>query len=61
LKLEYDEPLSNFAFNFNVRRYSTGVRYDSVLLNLYPDGASGGALQVASIKPRVESAPGFSA
>jgi len=22
LKLEYDEPLSNLAFNFNLRRYS---------------------------------------
>jgi hypothetical protein len=22
LKLEYDEPLSNFAFNFNLRRYT---------------------------------------
>ena len=25
LKLEYAEPLSNFAFNFNLRRYSKGV------------------------------------
>jgi hypothetical protein len=22
LKLQYDEPLSNFAFNFNLRRYN---------------------------------------
>ena len=24
LKLQYDEPLSNFAFNFNLRRFSAG-------------------------------------
>ena len=23
MKLQYDEPLSNFAINFNLRRYST--------------------------------------
>jgi hypothetical protein len=26
LKLKHDEPLSNVAFNFNLRRYSVGVR-----------------------------------
>jgi hypothetical protein len=26
LKLEYDEPLSNVAFNFNLRRYAMGER-----------------------------------
>jgi len=26
LKLQYDEPLSNFAFNFNLRRYSQALR-----------------------------------
>jgi hypothetical protein len=25
LKLQCDEPLSNFAFNFNVRRYNPGA------------------------------------
>jgi hypothetical protein len=25
LKLQCDEPLSNFAFNFNVRRYTEGL------------------------------------
>ena len=25
LKLKYDEPPSNFAFKFNLRRYSTGA------------------------------------
>ena len=31
LKPKYDEPLSNFAFNFNLRCYSMG-------LNMTPDG-----------------------
>jgi hypothetical protein len=26
LKLQYGEPLSNFAFNFNSRRYIVGLR-----------------------------------
>jgi len=26
LKLDYDEPLSNFAFNFNLRRYHKYVK-----------------------------------
>jgi hypothetical protein len=25
LKLKCDEPLSNFAFNFNLRRYTMGI------------------------------------
>jgi len=25
LKLKYDEPLSNFAFNFKLHRYTTGL------------------------------------
>jgi hypothetical protein len=25
LKLQYDEPLSNFAFNFNLRRYTPAL------------------------------------
>ena len=29
MQLQCDEPLSNFAFNFNLRRY-TGVPYDIV-------------------------------
>jgi len=29
LKLKHDEPLSNFAFNFNVQRYTVGrIRQD---------------------------------
>ena len=34
LKLEYAEPLSNFAFEFNLRRYTKGV--DEVYPNLNP-------------------------
>jgi len=28
LKLKYDEPLSNFAYNFNLRRYTTVGRIE---------------------------------
>ena len=31
LKLKVDEPLSSFAFNFNLRRYSTGTATRSVV------------------------------
>ena len=51
MKLKCDEPLSNVAFNFNVRRY-TGARGGGGAANC------GGAAQVDSIKTRVESAPG---
>jgi len=60
LKLKYVELLSNFAFKCNLRRYTAAH-------NSHPhnsDAANeflGGAVQVDSIKPRVESAPGFSA
>jgi hypothetical protein len=30
LKYECDEPLSNFAFDFNLRRYTPGSTYDDV-------------------------------
>jgi hypothetical protein len=39
--------LSSFAFKFNLRRYNVG------------DYGLGGALQLDSIKTRVDSAPGF--
>ena len=47
LELKYDELLSSFAFNFNLRRY-----------DLTPDDAdiNGKAVQVDSIKTRVERA-----
>jgi hypothetical protein len=35
LKLRYDEPLSNFAFNFNLRHYSKGT-----YLGLHPSQAA---------------------
>jgi len=31
LKLQYDEPLSNFAFNFNLRRYNKAVQRHAAL------------------------------
>jgi hypothetical protein len=40
LKLQYDEPFSNFAFEFNLRRCSTGAR--------------GRTVQVDPIKPKLE-------
>jgi len=32
LKLEYDEPLSSVAFNFNLRRYSEALRTELAAL-----------------------------
>jgi hypothetical protein len=62
LKLKFGEPLSNFAFNFNLRRYSTEQRELSAQYPLSCFSAGKGrAVQVDSIKTRVESAPGFSA
>jgi hypothetical protein len=40
LKLQYDEPLSNFALNFNLRRYSLAL--------LHPDRSSEVAQQAAA-------------
>jgi hypothetical protein len=55
LKLKCDEPLSNDAFKLNLRRYNV-VDY---LIGDSP--VRGWAVQVDSIKTRVESAYGFSA
>ena len=52
VKPKYDDPLSKFAFSFNVRRYIMVV-----LQTEHP----GRAAQADSIKTRVESAPRFSA
>ena len=83
MKLRYDELLSNFAFNFKLRRYTTvqahgraAVHTRSTLVTQAADsqyslaeinvGAKlgrhdlGWAVQVDSIKIRVESAYGFS-
>jgi hypothetical protein len=43
----------NDFFNFNLRRYAVGEEHGGPV--------PGGAVQVDSIKTRVESAPGFSA
>jgi hypothetical protein len=32
LKLRYDEPLSNFAFNFNLRHYIEGISFGTRLI-----------------------------
>jgi len=73
LKLEHEKQLSNFAFNFNSRRYTvaTAAAADATAANTAGPLASvdatdadvvrGRAVQVGSIKPRVESAYGFSA
>jgi len=68
LKLQHDQPLANSAFNFNLRRYSWGrdlngettppsttTAYSAI------SAGSSKAVQVDSIKTRVESAYGFSA
>jgi hypothetical protein len=64
LKLKCDEPLSKTAFNFNLRHYTGGASTRTVMLTRVLFGVLptlGGALQLASIKTRVESVPGFSA
>ena len=72
LKLKCDEPLSNVAFKFNVRRYvavvhagpqtpaadgaATSDKYLIALLGYdAEDATNGGAVQVDSIKTRVET------
>ena len=51
LKLRYDSLLSNSAFKFNLRRYTEGGRLDA----LRWARGHGKALQVESIKTRVEA------
>ena len=61
LKLEYDEPPSNFAFKFDLRRY---IKADHASVLRRPEGVAaewpadlpGRTVQVDSIKTRVESA-----
>jgi hypothetical protein len=59
LKLKYDEPLSKFAFKLNLRRYTEGR--GTAAASEPPFEEPGGAVQVDTIKTRVESASGFSA
>jgi hypothetical protein len=43
LKLKYDEPLSSFAFNFNLRRYNAGIRERLLLqMEMQAEGDAGG-------------------
>jgi hypothetical protein len=67
LKLKCDEPLSNVAFNFNLRRY-TKVLVTTVIMTLggysvatFGDTVGRCRLTLDSIKTLVDSAPGFSA
>jgi len=62
LKLIRDEPLSNFAFKFNLRRYDSGGEYNSAdsaaLHTLEAAGGSGGGFgSFASISPRAAAMP----
>jgi hypothetical protein len=56
LKLECDESLSNFAFKFNLRHYTAA---DDLMAAAMQMSGLGGAVQVDSIKTRVESAAWF--
>jgi hypothetical protein len=58
LKLKYYILLSSFAMKFSLRHYDGALQRAAVLRRLQRQG---GAVQVASIKTRVESTPGFSA
>jgi hypothetical protein len=51
LKLTYDEPLSKFAFNFSLRRYT------KVVFPPFDSGNIGKAVQVDLVKPTLK-APG---
>ena len=58
MKLKYDEPLSSFAFKFNLHRYTTGATTPGlVLLALRIVFALGEAVQVDPITPTLK-APG---
>jgi len=57
LKLKYDDPLSNVAFNFNSRRYSEVPRRQQHQ-QISERDTQGRAVQVDTIKTRVESAYG---
>jgi len=70
LKLKCDEPLSNFAFNVNLRRYTQVVLQAAYANNFLAIDAAGsfeinrctvGRYRSNTIKTRVESASGLSA
>ena len=48
LKLKYDEPLSNFGFNYNLRRYTMGEDVQVVMLG------SGQGLTLVHFSPQPE-------
>jgi len=59
LKLRCDEPRSNFAFKFNLRHYNLVIT-DELARSAAKDAGLdlGRAVQVNSLKTRVESPPG---
>jgi len=59
LKLQYDEPLSNFAFNFNLRRYIKVVPGPAEVANseFFVNDTQGRAGQM-SLLPAMSSTPG---
>ena len=56
LKLNCDEPLSNFAFKFNLRRYSMSIADGSPgFAGSYDEEYLGRAVQVDPIKPTLKA------
>jgi hypothetical protein len=53
LTLKYDEPLSNFAFNFNLRHYSMATA-------VVPAARTVGRCRLTVSKPVSKPPPGFS-
>jgi len=51
LKLQYDEPLFNFAFNFNLRRYNKAARKaaEDAVAALGPDALPGDSAATGSL------------
>jgi len=55
LTLQYDEPLSNFASNFNVRRYSKGRRRAKHLLRHDAEAQEWGASVIPTSVPPLDA------
>jgi len=64
MKLNYDEPLSNFAFNFKLRRYVWGMRRAELLIasNANVGGpTTAGPCELKVLKPVLKVPGGCSA
>jgi hypothetical protein len=57
LKLQHDEPVSNFAFNFNLRRYTEGLLVFSLQWIVGRGGET--SLAIASLSSNGEEAGAF--